>query len=69
MKATLEFDLPEDKNGFDIACHAMDWALTVYDIDDWLRNQIKYSGKDYGEIRDELWKTLEFRNLHIDMME
>ena len=68
-EATLKFKIPEDRNEFNITCHAIDWALTVYDIDNWLRGRIKHAGKDYEEIRDELWRIIESRNLHIDMIE
>ena len=43
MKAILEFDLPEDKEEFDVASKGMDWALLAWDIDQLLRNKLKYS--------------------------
>ena len=33
MKAILEFDLPEDKEEFEVASKAMDWSLLVLHID------------------------------------
>ena len=42
MKAILEFNLPEDKEEFDVASRGMDWALLVLDIDQFIRNKIKY---------------------------
>ena len=42
MKAILEFNLPEDKEEFDTALKGMDWALLVLDIDQFIRNKIKY---------------------------
>ena len=42
MKAILEFNLPEDKEEYDIASKGMDWALLVLDIDQFIRNKIKY---------------------------
>ena len=42
MKAILEFNLPEDREEFDVASRGMDWALLVLDIDQFIRNKIKY---------------------------
>ena len=42
MEAILKFNLPEDKEEFDTASKAMDWALLVWDIDQFIRNKIKY---------------------------
>jgi len=42
MKAILEFDLPEDKEEFEAASKAVDWALLVWDIDQYIRNRLKY---------------------------
>jgi len=33
MKAILEFNLPEDKEEFDVVAKAMDWALLAWDVD------------------------------------
>ena len=45
MKATLEFNLPEDSSEFEIAAGSMNWALVVWDLDSFLRNRIKYDDK------------------------
>ena len=42
MKAILEFNLPEDKEEFDVASRGMDWALLAWDMDQFIRNKIKY---------------------------
>ena len=42
MKAILEYNLPEDKEEFDVASKGMDWALLAWDIDQFIRNKIKY---------------------------
>ena len=46
MKAILEFNLPEDKEAFEVASKAMDWSLVVWDMEQQLRNSSKYSN-DY----------------------
>ena len=42
MKAILEFELPTDKENFDASAKGMDWGLLVWDIDQFIRNKIKY---------------------------
>ena len=42
MKAILEFILPEDKIEFETATKAMDWAILAWDIDQYIRNRLKY---------------------------
>ena len=42
MKAILEFELPLEKEEFDVASRGMDWALVVWDIDQLLRKKLKY---------------------------
>ena len=42
MKAILEFILPDDKAEFDTATKAMDWAILAWDIDQYIRNRLKY---------------------------
>ena len=45
MKATLEFDLPVDKENFDASAKGMEWALMMLDLETWCRNAIKYGHK------------------------
>ena len=42
MKATLQFNLPEEKEQFSTANRGMDWALVVWDINELLRKKLKY---------------------------
>ena len=64
MKAILEFNLPEDKEEFDAASKGMDWALVAWDIDQLLRNKLKY-GKLLPNTRAELE---EIRNTLNEML-
>jgi hypothetical protein len=43
MKATIEFNLPDDQNEYVRAVHAHTAWQTLYDLDSKLRNLIKYS--------------------------
>ena len=57
MKAILEFILPDDKTEFDAASKAMDWAILAWDIDQFIRNKIKYDQDRDGVlqlVRNEL---------------
>ena len=55
MKAILEFDLPEDKELFEAASKATDWAILAWDMDNYIRNRIKYQMyKDSSTAQEEL---------------
>ena len=66
MEAILKFNLPEDKEEFDTASKAMDWALLVWDIDQFIRNKIKYEQDRDGVlqlVRNELNFQMEEKGL------
>ena len=56
MKAILEFELPEDKEEFDAASKGMDWAIVAWDIDQYIRNRLKYQSEklDTSSAKEEL---------------
>ena len=67
MKAILEFNLPEDQEQFNVAVKAMDWALLAWDIDQFIRNKIKYEQDREGVlqlVRNELNFQMEEKGLH-----
>ena len=66
MKAILEFNLPEDKEEFDVASKGMDWALLVWHIDQFIQNKIKYEQDRDGIlqlVRNELNFQIEEKGL------
>ena len=66
MKAILEFDLPEDKEEFEVASKAMDWSILAWDIDQFIRNKIKYEQDREGVlqlVRDRLNFNMEEKGL------
>jgi len=70
MKAILEFDLPDDKEQFDVASKAMDWAILAWDIDQSVRSLLKYHPEKYEtgqqaleHIREQLHDFMEERGL------
>jgi len=67
MEAILKFNLPEDKEEFDVASKGMDWALIVLHIDQFIRNKIKYEQDREGVlqlVRNELTFQMEERGLN-----
>ena len=67
MKSILEFNLPEDKEEYDTASKGMDWALIVLDIDQFIRNKIKYEQDKDGIlqlVRDRLHFNMEEKGLN-----
>ena len=69
MKATIEFNLPEDEEQFNAANKGMDWALLAWDIDQLLRKKLKYGNllpntrAELEEIRDTLNEMVIDRGL------
>ena len=66
MKAILEFNLPEEEEEFNAANKAMDWALLAWDIDQFIRNKIKYEQDRDGIlqlVRDRLNFNMEEKGL------
>ena len=56
MEAILKFDLPEDKEEFEVASKAMDWSILAWDIDQYIRNRLKYQSEklDTSSAKEEL---------------
>jgi hypothetical protein len=66
MKAILEFNLPEDNEEFEAATKAMDWSILAWDIDQFIRNKIKYEQDREGVlqlVRNELNFQMEEKGL------
>ena len=56
MKATLEFNLPKEREAFETAVNSYRWRSVVSDMDNYLRGKIKYAPDDMA---DEFLKALE----------
>ena len=66
MKATLEFNLPEEELEYKDAAQGAHWHNLVCDLDEHLRQFIKHNGKnEYQPIRDWLNGKLADRNLNL----
>lgn len=56
MKATLEFDLPEEQDSFDKAANAWKMWLAINEFDNRLRNWIKYE-HNFNNAEEALYET------------
>lgn len=58
MKATFEFDLPEDQHEYDIMNQAIRMQRVMWDLSEALRTWEKY-GNDFKDARDAVVKIRE----------
>ena len=71
MKATLEFNLPEDREEHSYALNGILYSIVLDEIDNFLRTKLKYQYESlsedtqaaYQEIRDLLHQEKAERNL------
>ena len=57
MKATLEFNLPEDHIEFEMAVNGSKMHSVLWEMDQWLRTQYKYmSDVEYSEDKYETFE-------------
>lgn len=57
MKATLEFNLPEDSHEFEVATKGGNMHSVLWDMDQWLRTQYKYmSDEEYSKDKYETYE-------------
>jgi hypothetical protein len=65
MKATLEFNLPEDQAEFDFATQGSNMHLALWDISQELRTLWKYE-----ELKEEEWDMVErIRNKFFEILD
>jgi hypothetical protein len=77
--ATLTFDLGDEENGhyetlaFKTAIMANDMQMVLWDLDQWLRKEVKWAGDDvsddtvnaYDKAREVLWDFMEEHGVKI----
>ena len=70
MKAILKFDLPDDATAFRAASNANDLALALWDLDNEMRDNIKYHDNqhDTDHWRERLHILLEERSINLDSL-
>ena len=66
MKATLEFNLPEEKEDFDFATNGINYYSSLVEFDNWLRSEYKYNGNEaMYEVREKLQQFINENNIKI----
>ena len=76
MKATLEFNLPDDQDEFVLATNGLKFWSVLWELDQSLRSKTKYAPDTlpqdkydaYQEIRDELRELMIENNVTFDMV-
>ena len=67
MKATLEFNLPEDQDDFNYANNGFKYYLSLVEMDEWLRSEYKYNDKEeMYEVREKLREIILENNVKIE---
>jgi hypothetical protein len=72
MRAILEFELPDDETEFKLCTRGKDYYLVLWDLDQWLREKIKYGAEDsinidtLEAVRETLHELLQNRNVSLD---
>ena len=72
MKATLEFNLPEDREEHLMAVKSLELHLSLWDIDQYLRERMKYGNlkqdkyEVYEEVRNQLYEIMDHYNVRFN---
>lgn len=67
MKATLEYNLPEDREDFNYATNGFNYYMALVEMDQWLRSEYKYNGKeDMYQVRQKLNEIILENNVKIE---
>ena len=67
MKATLEFNLPEDIDDFNHATNGFNYYMALVEMDEWLRAEYKYNDKEeMYEVRNKLREIISENNVEIE---
>ena len=72
MKATLEFDLPEETEEFETASNGWRYKSILCELDNYLRSKVKYEDLDdrdyalYEKIREQLWELIHNENVNLN---
>jgi hypothetical protein len=71
MEAILKFNLPEEREEFEMASQASKLYCVVSEFDNFLRSKIKHTDLSdeqydiYESIRQELWNNLNDENISL----
>lgn len=68
MKAVLIYDLPDDADEFNAAVKALNLYFCLWDLDQFLRDQIKYHNADLDHVREKLHEIMSDRDVSFDLV-
>ena len=67
MKATLEYNLPEDQDDFNHANNGFNYYMALVEMDEWLRTEYKYNDREeLYEVREKLREIILENNVKIE---
>ena len=67
MDATLKYNLPEDQEEFNHATNGFNYYMALMEMDEWLRAEYKYNGKEeMWEVRNKLREIISENNVKIE---
>lgn len=67
MKATLEYNLPDDQEDFNHANNGFNYYMALVEMDQWLRAEYKYNNnEEMWEAREKLREIISENNVKID---
>ena len=73
MKATLVFNLPDEHQEYAVANKGFDLSMIIWDLDQWLRSELKYresltqeQGDVYEAVREQLREIMSEHGLTFD---
>ena len=67
MKATLEYNLPEEQEDFNHATNGFNYYMALVEMDQWLRAEYKYNNnEEMYEVREKLRQIILDNNVKID---
>lgn len=56
-KVILEFDTVEDREAMETAVNAWKWKMLAWDLDDFLRSELKYNDSLSGEAHEAVQRV------------
>ena len=58
-RVTLSWNLPEEKEEFLQSFNGAYWEAALWDLDQFLRGEIKYKDKPWQSVRDKLYDIID----------
>ncbi len=65
MEAILKFNLPEENHEFKMAIDGAKWSSSMWELDQWLRSEMKYNSESFSENQYEVYKKIREKLYYI----